>query len=205
MSETANNMIPSDIRAQFPQDEQGRVLFFSTPPVDTRHIVQGRSEREKGDYLAHSLRYLATKADNEREAKRKRPIDDDTEMPTTKPISPGAFAEARDPDGRIRSDPAKAQEIAEHKSQQLAELKNKALLTLARSLNQQTDAMYKADFGPKAEGYKAIDAQRMQAEVKRTETAEAELQNLRDVPDVMTDFKRSPWEGLYKDDFDARY
>ena len=205
MSETANNMIPSDIRAQFPQDEQGRVLFFTTPPVDTRHIVQGRSEREKGDYLGHSLRYLATKADNEREAKRKRPVDDDIETPIIKPVNPGAFAEARDPDGRIRSDPVKAHEIAEHKSQQLAELKNKALLTLARSLNQQTDAMYKTEFGPNAEDYKAVDAQRMQAEVKRNEAAEAELRGLREVPDVMTDFKRSPWDGVYKDDFDARY
>jgi chromatin structure-remodeling complex subunit RSC1/2 len=64
----ANASIPADIREQFQRDEQGRVLFFTAPPVNSSRIV-----KKEGQALGHSARYLALKAkrDAEREAKRK--------------------------------------------------------------------------------------------------------------------------------------
>lgn len=65
----ANASIPPHVREQFQRDEQGRVLFFTAPPVNRgSNIVQ-----KEGRALGHSARYLAAKAkrDAERAAKRK--------------------------------------------------------------------------------------------------------------------------------------
>jgi chromatin structure-remodeling complex subunit RSC1/2 len=64
----ANASIPADIREQFQRDEQGRVLFFTAPPVNSSRIVA-----KEGQALGHSARYLALKAkrDAARVAKRK--------------------------------------------------------------------------------------------------------------------------------------
>jgi chromatin structure-remodeling complex subunit RSC1/2 len=218
MSESANNMIPAEIREQFPQDEQGRVLFFTTPPVDTQHIIQGRTNAEKGDQLAHSLRYLAVKADRERErekAARKRQLHttDGTEMEneriaeSKKRVKAGFFAadgEQRDADGRIRADPDKAQQIAVAQKQRLELLKTRALATLVRQLDQGTDSFYKAEYGEKAEEYKAIDALKQQELVKLNQRAKGH-KNTSVAVDAVVDFKRSPWKTGFKDDYDARY
>jgi len=56
LSDHANASIPQDIREQFQRDDQGRVLFFTAPPV-----VPPEEEKE-GIALGHSARYLAAKA-----------------------------------------------------------------------------------------------------------------------------------------------
>ncbi|RMZ82224.1 hypothetical protein DV738_g1914, partial [Chaetothyriales sp. CBS 135597] len=63
LSDTANESIPKEIRDRFPQDDQGRIIFFSKPPVDTRHIVCGTSEAEQGQPLKHTEAYLSAKAE----------------------------------------------------------------------------------------------------------------------------------------------
>ncbi|KAJ5624695.1 hypothetical protein N7510_001004 [Penicillium lagena] len=67
LSDAANAAIPPDIRAQFHCDDKGRVLFFSTPPLD---IVPPSQQK-----LSHSLKYMATKDARQKrveERKRKR-------------------------------------------------------------------------------------------------------------------------------------
>ena len=209
-------MIPGDIREQFPQDEQGRVLFFTTPPVDTEHITQGRTNPEKGDQLAHSLRYLAVKADRERErenAARKRQLDDKDDIEinnerateSKKRVRAGFFAadgEERDADGRIRTDPDKAVEIALAHEQRLEFLKTRALATLAHQLDQGTNSFYRSQYGDKAEEYKAVDALKQQELVKQSRKA-----NGHSIVAAATsvDLKRNPWKTGFKDDYDARY
>lgn len=58
LSDSANASIPKEIRDQFPRDDQGRVLFFTQPPLDTRHIVSGSNETEKARPLQHSEQYI---------------------------------------------------------------------------------------------------------------------------------------------------
>ena len=67
LPEVANASIPADIRAQFHCDDLGRVLFFTSPPLDANSIP------EETQSLSHSLRYLADKArqKDERDKKRK--------------------------------------------------------------------------------------------------------------------------------------
>jgi chromatin structure-remodeling complex subunit RSC1/2 len=61
-------MIPADIRRQFQTDTNGRVLFFTAPPLNSAPI----KSRER---LGHSAKYLAWKIKREEELaalKRKR-------------------------------------------------------------------------------------------------------------------------------------
>jgi chromatin structure-remodeling complex subunit RSC1/2 len=218
MSESANNMIPAEIREQFPQDEQGRVLFFATPPVDTQHVIQGRTSAEKGDQLAHSLRYLAVKADRERErenAARKRQLEGtaDVEMENNrakvvkKKVKAGVFAaegEERDADGRIRANADKAGEIAAAREQRLEYLKTRALATLVHQLDQGTESFYKTHYGDKAEEYRAMDALKQRQLVEGSQAVNGH-KNISVTTNTVVDWKRNPWRTGFKDDYDARY
>ncbi|KAF2730457.1 Bromodomain-containing protein [Polyplosphaeria fusca] len=68
LADHANASIPPEIRQQFQRDEQGRVLFFTTPPVNEERMVS-----KPGAALGHSARYLVAKQkrDELRAAKRK--------------------------------------------------------------------------------------------------------------------------------------
>lgn len=123
LTDTANNSIPKDIRDRFPQDDEGRILFFTKPPQDTSHIVTGRSLAEKNTPLAHTPEYLEAKAKRdvliaERKRKLQESVDRDNAANNYKRLKPGTFGEERDPDGRIRADPVKAAQIREEEEAQ---------------------------------------------------------------------------------------
>jgi chromatin structure-remodeling complex subunit RSC1/2 len=67
LPDPANASIPDDIRNQFHCDEQGRVLFFTAPPLATTPA------QKKGP--AHTAKYLAYKAKREEMLKEKRKRD----------------------------------------------------------------------------------------------------------------------------------
>ena len=66
LPEMAHSAIPADIRAQFHHDEYGRVIFYTTPPLDVNPIPHDKQD------LGHSLRYLADKARRKEEDEKKR-------------------------------------------------------------------------------------------------------------------------------------
>lgn len=61
-----NLYVPEDIKSQFHRDEQGRILFFTTPPLDANPVPERLRD------LGHSLRYLADKARHKEENAKKR-------------------------------------------------------------------------------------------------------------------------------------
>ena len=89
MSDAANATIPAEIRQQFQTDEQGRVLFFMTPPVDHFPTVQPETAqpessqpelrmppgRSAKDFLK-KLNEKAAKIEAEAKAKGETPPDD---------------------------------------------------------------------------------------------------------------------------------
>ncbi|KIW11041.1 hypothetical protein PV08_10340 [Exophiala spinifera] len=62
LSNIANESIPKHIRDNFPQDDEGRVLFFTKPPTLPDPVVRGRD----GQPLAHTEKYLAAKAERDK-------------------------------------------------------------------------------------------------------------------------------------------
>ncbi|CAG8241869.1 unnamed protein product [Penicillium salamii] len=72
LSDAANATIPEDVRRNFHCDDQGRLLFFSTPPVD---YIPSSTQR-----LGHSLKYLAAKESHQVKVEdRKRKLAEEKE------------------------------------------------------------------------------------------------------------------------------
>lgn len=67
LPDSANASIPPEIRNQFQRDDQGRVLFFTTPPVQL-----ATAPNDSTAQLGHSLAYLAEKSRREEETSKKR-------------------------------------------------------------------------------------------------------------------------------------
>ena len=66
LPDAANMSIPPQIRQQFHCDDNDRVLFFTSPPLDTLPPYK------EGAALGHSVRYLAAKAKREALLSEKR-------------------------------------------------------------------------------------------------------------------------------------
>lgn len=118
LNDLANAAIPADIRQQFHCDDQGHILFFSTPPLD---IVPPAQQK-----LGHSLKYLAAR-DERRKAvdQRKRQRLQDSE-------------ELYERLKRARI------EEAETLAARVATLTNKAVEAMAAQINSGTIQIYKA-------------------------------------------------------------
>ena len=67
LPDSANASIPPEIRNQFKRDENGRVLFFTAPPV---YVADSENNTKKP--FSHSISYLANQTRREAEISRKR-------------------------------------------------------------------------------------------------------------------------------------
>lgn len=134
LSDTANAAIPASIRAQFHQDDQGRVLFFSTPPLD---IVSG-----KGANLGHSLKYLAAREEREKARRAAANNNNNSKRP-----SPG---KEQEPD-------AKRPRIIRPSEEEVTT----ALAKLTEQILSDTSALYKTLYGSEgAEEMQRLDAEK---------------------------------------------
>ena len=68
LADPVDAAIPAEVREQFQRDEQGRVLFFTAPPLN--RPANGVAEQHAG--LGHSVRHLATIGELRAERARKR-------------------------------------------------------------------------------------------------------------------------------------
>jgi chromatin structure-remodeling complex subunit RSC1/2 len=134
LSDTANAAIPPEIREQFHRDDQGHVLFFSTPPLDLVPPARNR--------LGHSLKYLAAKAAKEEQRRareqEKRQIEEEE-----------AHAEQIAKRARLENDRAMAAKVES--------LTEKSVALLANQMVAGTNAFYQAVYGDRAEEIKAAD------------------------------------------------
>jgi chromatin structure-remodeling complex subunit RSC1/2 len=55
LNDAAQAAIPEEVRDQFQRDDDGRILFFAAPPIDTA------ASAKDGKLIGHSTRYLAEK------------------------------------------------------------------------------------------------------------------------------------------------
>lgn len=189
-----NGSIPEEIRDQFPQDDQGRMLFFTRPPVDTRSVVQGRTEGDRNKPLVHSVKFLEAKAElQRRRAERKM----DVEMvdgPTTDSIP-------RNP--RVQSNQAPSTEA-------LVPGLVTAVKGWAERLSETTKAEYRQAYGENwQEAYNNDMVRQHERKRKWTEESEKKAEQMQHFPKreaTSVNFKgRTLWSGRYEDDYDPRY
>lgn len=179
LSDTANAAIPSEIREQFHRDDHGRVLFFSTPPLD---LVPPAEKR-----LGHTLKYLAAKAakDEQRrvKAQEKRRAEEEA-----------AQAEQTAKRARLEGDRATAAKVER--------LTEKAITVLTDQVVAGTDAFYRTVYGDRAEEVKAADRKEHERrvvadKVSRKVTTRINAQSTDGLAPTITDLKRS---GVYLED-----
>lgn len=118
LAESGNSAIPADIRAQFHHDDAGRIIFYTTPPMD-------KPASETAPALGHSLRYLADKA-RSREADEKKRKAREIELEN----------ELNEVKKRMKTN-------GENVSNALMSGKLDSIKTLEKSLEKGTDELYK--------------------------------------------------------------
>ena len=180
LSDSANAAIPDDIREQFQRDEQGHVLFFTTPPLDVLPPTK------KGEALGHTVKYLAAKLRRNHKMKIKRKAE-----------------EAEKQTDEVQRKKRKLEEdirIAED----LESLETKALKAFIRQMDEGTDLIYKREYGDRWQEVKTFETQRL----KRAQEEAQELKMLLEANEkkraqAATISFRS--NGPFLDDIDPRY
>jgi len=180
LSDTANLSIPEDIREQFQRDEPGRVLFFTTPPLDTLPPYK------KGAAIGHSAKYMAEKI---RRAE--------------------ALSEKRKREGVLELEEDAQRKKAKHEKDEVlttevADLTTKAINLLEKQITNSTKATYRQLYGDEWEAALETDVERLgniQAATKARMIAidehEKRMKERKIIP-----LKRS---GVFLDDLDPRY
>ncbi|MCJ1391941.1 hypothetical protein MMC18_004808 [Xylographa bjoerkii] len=146
LSDSANAAIPDDIREQFQRDEQGHVLFFTTPPLDILPPTK------KGEALGHSVKYIAAKLRRNHEMKMKREAEE----------AERASTEVQRKKQKLQEDIRLAED--------LDSLETKALKAFIKEMDEGTDQIYKRDYGDRWQEAKMLDTQRLK---KAQEKAQA--------------------------------
>ena len=119
LNDAANLSIPADIREQFHRDENGRILFFTAPPLDPLPAPR------EGAAAGHSIRYLAARARRQEalRAKRKREADEAETTPKKAKLRAGED-EARQ---RIEDLTRRAGEVLQRQMAEGTELEFRAM------------------------------------------------------------------------------
>jgi len=180
LPDSANAAIPQDIREQFQRDEDGHVLFFTTPPVDALPPVG------EGTVIGHTAKHLANKL------RRKMALKDKRE------------AEGLPPDGEAPASKKVKVEQEEPSQQRVEDLRDRGLRMMIEQMNQGTEAIYKSLYGDTWE--EGMEYERGRLEIAQAEAAqrmadlEASERKRREREKV--DMYGT---GVYLDDYDPRY
>lgn len=186
-----NGSIPDEIRNQFPQDDQGRMLFFTKPPVDTRSALFGRSEGDKDKPLAHSARFQEVKAELQR---RQREREEDFNMDDVKESQPVMGKSS----GMLPWSSTK----------KVAPGLVKTITDWAEKLAETTKVEYQQKYGENWQEVCNADLLKQQDRKRKwVEAAEKkDGQQFSDRGTASYNFKgRNPFAGRYEDDYDPRY
>lgn len=227
LSEIANESILKDIRDQFPQDDQGRVLFFTRPPIDTRHIVSGRKSADKDQPLVHTDQYLNAKEARPRAlAAQKRASEEVNGHAASinghKRVKLGHFGEERDADGRIRVNPVayaelkgKARAKQQKEAEEARQLQIRAIKLLQDGMMKATRDEYRLKYGDLA--LESLDEDQARAKLRFEDEQQRRMlmQGFDQQDDIATDTRKmisqNFWTGRlldgserFEDDFDNR-
>ena len=224
LPDPVNAGLPEDIRDQYPQDDQGRVLFFTKPPVDTRTILTGRSKGETYKPLVHSAgfqeykaalkRRIKEKEEKEREMAKKKEMDIDTDNDKKQDINMADAPLTQPLTGNEQSGsmPVSSTEQSGPDPQQ-------AMIAWAERMAEATKDGYRRMYGADWKLYYDNDELRhrerkaLYDQERAKKKADIEAAQKLQLPEedespyaTSYSFKgRNPWVGRYEDDFDPRY
>jgi chromatin structure-remodeling complex subunit RSC1/2 len=153
LADTANASIPVDIRAQFHHDEYGKIIFYTSPPLDLNRVP------EEIQHLGHSLRYLADKARNkEADEKKRKAREIELEVAATERFK------------RIKED-------EDGKKQWILDQKVNALRTWSANTEKGTDELYKKLHGENWQQTRELDLAKLAVQQEQAFYKQKELEN----------------------------
>ena len=154
LNDNLNASIPENIRSQDQTDDNGRVLFFSTPPLD---VVSGKDGDKNHGGLSHSLKYMAARDEGvKRLAERKRQIEEEE-------------AAEREAQKKQRTEGG-ANAAPNNTAAKIERFRDRALIAFCEHMAAGTEAFYKHHYGENWEAIRAEDEVR--AEERRKEFLE---------------------------------
>lgn len=181
LGDSANASIPEDIREQFHRDEQGHVLFFTTPPLDVLPPAK------PGSAIGHTARYLAKKLRLQIARKEKRKAEGLPEM----------FEDSGNKKPRLgAADPAVLARVEQ--------MRDRALDIWMARCQQDTVALYKDIYGEMWEQGMEYEHEKLVAlqRDRKLRSIEWEESKRRREEKEKVSLNGT---GLYLDDFDPRY
>ena len=138
LSDTANAAIPEDIRRQFHQDEAGRILWFTSPPLDVQKPIKS------DEAVGQSVRYMAEKLRRAETLKEKRKAEAVTHL-----------------EEETKQKKAK-HECETNLAADVERLKLKALGILAKQMEDSTESVWKILYGEKWVEGKILEMDRLE-------------------------------------------
>lgn len=183
LNDAANSAIPADIREEFHTDDQGRVLFFTAPPLDPIPPTTQQG-------LAHSAKYIAARRERmKRIAEKKRK----------------EILERQETEERVKKARIAARERSKH---DMEGLERDTLIALTNHIQKGTDDFYKIHFGDRAKEVQAEEAEifreRREEYWKKKRENEELVERISYKPEPMRWDGRTA-DGVYLDDIDTRF
>lgn len=192
MSDAANSSIPLEIRQQFPCDDHGRVLWFTTPPLNITPAPSQLISPKDGKPLAHTPEYLAAKEKRSKLiAERKQQIQERMKAAAQTDQTNDDINDSHQSPKRRR----KATTVTE------AQVDHLVLQTLTDQILNANLQWYKSQHGDRAAEVEAYDALRAAERRKAAEAKEAYLEERKRV-EVERREKEKGMEGkVFRDDW----
>lgn len=212
LSDPANASIPKEIRDQFPTDDQGRLLFFTQPPLDVQHIVSGSTQAEKAQPLQHTDQHMKALAIRKRKLEEQR-LEDSSSKQDNEAFSKSKYA-------KTNEDAVKANQLQQPEMSP-EQIQERATALLTEQVKHAAYNEYHTRYGDDWKkllladlDYQALcrrkDVQRMQsASDQRKKFNESHLGRLNgqyalNAQGYITDWRKDFFTGSYLDDYDSR-
>ena len=176
-----NAAIPEDIRKQFQQNEDGRVLFFSTTPQEKYQSLQ------PGAAVGHSVKYIAAKLRRQLLEKKRKAEEEQKLLENA-----GTKRMKMDEEGKTFQKSVK-------------EMTDNALMALIKQMDEGTDQIWKSIYGNDWEAGKAMEMQRLHERQMEAAKNEAELADSKRKRAESEKIVMKRDAGPYLDDYDPRY
>jgi chromatin structure-remodeling complex subunit RSC1/2 len=188
MSDAANSSIPLEIRQQFPCDDHGRVLWFTTPPLNNAPGPLEIVPKKDGKPLAHTPEYFAAKE------KRRKMIEE-----RKREVQERMAAEKGSADAEENGLDSKRQKVTDPQVDTLV------LQTLTDQILNANKEWYQAQYGDRAAEVEAFDAQRVRERRKEGEAQEAYFEERRRVEEQRREREKGMEGRVFRDDWDERH
>ena len=193
MSDAANASIPLEIRQQFPCDDHGRVLWFTTPPLNNTATPLDIVSPKDGKALAHTPEYLAAKE------KRKKLIEERKRQIQDRSTVANQNAEAENRTENDGHPSAKRRRITDVEADTLA------VQTLIDQIRDASKEWYKSQYGEFAEEAEAFDAVRAEERRMEVEAKKAYFEGRRKMEEERKEKEKAMEGKVFRDDWDERH